>query len=257
MEAKLLLRPSTSFLPAAPVSAGQTLRRHMSMLRVNAVLTSPADERINGFRDTADIVYRDSWFDRLAIHHLSKSVQETTGLFNKMEGYDSLVEAARSASKNFNPVQQRELVVEALYKAFPKPILSMIKMVLPDSKLKREYFAAFTTLFFAWLIGPCEVRASEHNGRMEKNVVHIQKCRFLQESNCVGMCTNLCKFPSQAFIKDSFGMPVNMVPNFDDMSCQMVFGQEPPSPDQDPALKQPCYKLCKIKQRHSTECTSE
>uniref|UniRef100_A0A7N0UDN2 Beta-carotene isomerase D27-like C-terminal domain-containing protein n=1 Tax=Kalanchoe fedtschenkoi TaxID=63787 RepID=A0A7N0UDN2_KALFE len=179
-----------------------------------------------------------------------------TGLRNTMEGYDSLVEAARAASKNFNPAQQRELVTEALHKAVPKPILSLIRMVLPDSKLKREYFAAFTTLFFTWLVGPCEVRESEHKGGMEKNLVHIQKCRFLQESNCLGMCTNLCKFPSQAFIKDSFGMPVNMVPNFDDMSCQMVFGQEPPSPDQDPTLKQPCYKLCKTKQRHSTECIS-
>uniref|UniRef100_A0A7N0U0V8 Beta-carotene isomerase D27-like C-terminal domain-containing protein n=1 Tax=Kalanchoe fedtschenkoi TaxID=63787 RepID=A0A7N0U0V8_KALFE len=77
----------------------------------------------------------------------------------------------------------------------------------------REFFATFTALFFTWLVGPCEVRESEHNGLMEKNVVHIPKCRFLQESNCVGMCTNLCKFPSQAFIKDSLGMPVNMVPS--------------------------------------------
>ena len=30
------------------------------------------------------------------------------------------------------------------------------------------------------------------------------------------------------------------------MSCEMIFGQEPPSSTDDPALKQPCYKLCKI-----------
>lgn len=30
--------------------------------------------------------------------------------------------------------------------------------------------------------------------------------------------------------------------DFDDMSCQMIFGQEPPKDD--PAFKQPCYKLC-------------
>lgn len=37
--------------------------------------------------------------------------------------------------------------------------------------------------------------------------------RFLEETNCVGMCINLCKMPSQSFIKDSLGMPVNMVPS--------------------------------------------
>lgn len=27
------------------------------------------------------------------------------------------------------------------------------------------------------------------------------------------MCTNLCKMPTQTFIKDSLGMPINMVPS--------------------------------------------
>lgn len=37
--------------------------------------------------------------------------------------------------------------------------------------------------------------------------------RFLEGTNCVGMCTNLCKMPSQTFIKQSLGMPINMVPS--------------------------------------------
>ncbi|KAH0634946.1 hypothetical protein KY284_037732 [Solanum tuberosum] len=118
-----------------------------------------------------------------------------------------------------------------------------VKMLLPESKWAREYCAIFTTIFFPWLVGPCEVKESEFNGRKENNVVHIKKCRFLEETNCVGMCTNLCKMPSQLFIKDTLGMSVNMVPNFDDMSCEMIFGQDPPPPDTDPAFMQPCYKL--------------
>ena len=38
-------------------------------------------------------------------------------------------------------------------------------------------------------------------------------CRFLEEANCVGMCINLCKLPTQSFVKGSLGMPVNMVPS--------------------------------------------
>uniref|UniRef100_M1BP64 DWARF27 n=1 Tax=Solanum tuberosum TaxID=4113 RepID=M1BP64_SOLTU len=86
-------------------------------------------------------------------------------------------------------------------------------MLLPESKWAREYCAIFTTIFFPWLVGPCEVKESEFNGRKENNVVHIKKCRFLEETNCVGMCTNLCKMPSQLFIKDTLGMSVNMVPS--------------------------------------------
>ncbi|XP_057965450.1 beta-carotene isomerase D27, chloroplastic-like [Malania oleifera] len=138
-----------------------------------------------------------------------------------------------------------DLSAHALGKAFPKPILPwQIRTLLPHSKFAREFFAAFTTVFFTWLVGPCEVRESTINDKKEWNVVHIKKCRFLEESNCVGMCVNLCKMPSQRFIKESLGMPVNMVPNFEDMSCEMIFGQHPPTAAHDPALKQPCYNLC-------------
>ncbi|KAK3036884.1 hypothetical protein RJ639_031502 [Escallonia herrerae] len=166
---------------------------------VLAVLTRPTDnaERSLTATTSTKTVYSDNWFDRLAIHHLSQSVQDAIGLRNNKSGYESLVEAATVVSRNFNPAGQREL----------------IRAVLPQSKFAREYFAVFTTIFFPWLVGPCEVKESEFNGRREKSVVYIKKCRFLEETNCVGMCTNLCKMPSQTFIKNSLGTPVNMVPS--------------------------------------------
>ncbi|KAL1329707.1 beta-carotene isomerase D27, chloroplastic [Arachis hypogaea] len=218
---------------------------------VVGVLARPAE---NNAQETN--VYKDNWFDHLAINHLSKSVQASTGHSNGKSGYESLVEAAMVAYKEFDSNEQKEVIIQALDRAFPRPILMLIRTMLPPSKFAREYFAAFTTLFFAWLVGPSEVRESEINGRREKNVVHIKKCRFLEKTNCVGMCINLCKMPSQSFIKDSFGMPVNMVPNFDDMSCEMIFGQEPPPSTDDPAFKQPCYRLCKTKQNHGMNCLS-
>ncbi|OAY49784.1 beta-carotene isomerase D27, chloroplastic [Manihot esculenta] len=264
MEIQFLSR-NRSNLPSIPLP-----RRlpKLHRLPVLAVLTRPP-EKITGVKEknsskpadkvrelTRKTVYNDNWFDKLAINHLSKSVQAATGLRNCKTGYESLVQAAMDASQKFSLIQQRELVLQALDTAFPRLILDLIKAVMPQSQFAREYFAAFTTLFFVWLIGPCEVRESELNGRKEKNVVHIEKCRFLEETNCVGMCTNLCKVPSQTFIKHSLGMPVNMVPNFDDMSCEMIFGQDPPMPTEDPAFNQPCYKLCKTKQKHRVKCSS-
>ncbi|ONM27082.1 Beta-carotene isomerase D27 chloroplastic [Zea mays] len=88
-----------------------------------------------------------------------------------------------------------------------------IKVMMPPSRFSREYFAAFTTVFFPWLVGPCEVRESQVDGREERNVVYIPKCRFLESTNCVGMCTNLCKIPCQRFIQDSLGTAVYMSPS--------------------------------------------
>jgi beta-carotene isomerase len=250
---------------ASPSKYNDKLTRYSPVV-VSLLARSPANIETAGLKPQEDVlsnisekksVYNDGFIDRLAINHLSTSVQAATGLMNNKSGYEGLVEAARAAMQNFNPIRQREIVLQSLVLAIPWPITHLIKTLLPaESKLAREYFAVFTAVFFSWLVGPSEVRESEVNGRREKNVVHIKKCRFLEETNCVGMCMNLCKMPSQTFIKESMGMSVNMVPNFDDMSCEMIFGEDPPAPADDPALKQPCYKLCRVKQKHGGECTS-
>ncbi|RRT80094.1 hypothetical protein BHM03_00008028 [Ensete ventricosum] len=221
-------------------------------LRCSVVVMRVTTDEMVVARDKT--VYKDNWFDRLAIHHLSSAIEATTGMTNKKEGYEGFVAAAIMISKKFDTRAQQDLVIKSLQNAFPVAILTMIanailtlkfqiKILLPPSTFSREYFAAFTTIFFPWLIGRCEVRKSEIKGKSEKNVVYIPKCRFLESTNCVGMCTNLCKIPSQKFIQDTLGMPVYMVPNFEDMSCEIIFGQQPPLDD--PALKQPCYhKSC-------------
>ncbi|MEO0768976.1 MAG: hypothetical protein AAFY72_06025, partial [Cyanobacteria bacterium J06649_4] len=35
-----------------------------------------------------------------------------------------------------------------------------------------------------------------------------------------------------------------MTPNFEDFSCKMTFGNVPPKPSEDEALKQPCLVEC-------------
>ncbi|KAL3531289.1 hypothetical protein ACH5RR_010611 [Cinchona calisaya] len=257
MEAKLsvLVHHNCSLLPLNPLRDKH--RRFKYSPHVLAFLCRPARNSTQLSTTSSKNVYKDNWFDRIAINHLSHSLQEKTGMRSSKNGYDGLVEAAGMVYRQLGSSKQRELVIQTLEKAFPRPILSTIRDLLPQSKFAREFYAVFTTVFFAWLVGPCEVVESEFEGRKEKNVVHIKKCRFLEGTNCVGMCTNLCKMSSQMFIKNSLGMPVNMVPNFDDMSCDMIFGQEPPLAINDPAFMQPCFKLCKENKRTHKNCTSQ
>jgi len=34
--------------------------------------------------------------------------------------------------------------------------------------------------------------------RQQRSVVHIKKCRYLENSGCVGMCTDMCKVGGRA-----------------------------------------------------------
>eukprot|EP01018_Ginkgo_biloba_P019522 Gb_02232 [translate_table: standard] len=216
--------------------------------------------------------YNDGWIDTMAINYLCKCVQDATGKRTDLNGYDGLLDVVSKTVQSFSPVKQQELVVYALRLAVPNIFLRLSRMFLHPSKFTWEYYAASTPFLFRWLVGPCEVKETEIDGVKQRSVVHIKKCRFkflkvygraskfcswvnsgsgfcyrfLESTNCVGMCVNLCKIPTQQFIAQDLGAPVTMTPNFEDMSCEMVFGQHPPPMEEDPALKQPCYKtLCK------------
>lgn len=74
--------------------------------------------------------------------------------------------------------------------------------------------------------------------------VQIERCRYLEESGCVGMCVNLCKMPTQTFFTRELGMPLTMDPNFEDKSCLMTFGKVPPPLEEDAVMAQGCLAGC-------------
>ena len=78
--------------------------------------------------------------------------------------------------------------------------------------------------------------------------------RYLAESNCVGMCQNLCKVPVQIFFTQELGMPLTMNPNFENKSCKMIFGQQPPPLEEDEASQQPCLPECQMATSSKRKC---
>ena len=84
-----------------------------------------------------------------------------------------------------------------------------------------------------------KTRPRPFSSKKKKN--RIKKCRYLQESGCVGLCTNLCKRPTEAFFADAFGLPLTMEPDFETLECTMRFGQAPPPIEEDAVYNQPCF----------------
>lgn len=53
--------------------------------------------------------------------------------------------------------------------------------------------------------------------------------------------------PTQSFFTDRVGLPLTMNPNFEDLSCEMLFGKTPPPLEEDEAFMQPCFPhVCNI-----------
>ncbi len=193
--------------------------------------------------------YDDNLFDRLFIglfsHKMAIALGKPMGKSTPQSGYDGFVDLSEQIMRGRNASQQQEIVGVVLKSLVPAPVLWVIRTVFSPTQLVCELNAWFATLLFEWLVGPCEVRTVEvvdakGQPRKQRSGVYIEKCRYLEQSGCVGMCINMCKLPTQAFFTQDFGIPLTMTPNFEDLSCEMVFGQVPPPLATEAAYHQPC-----------------
>ncbi|KXG21216.1 beta-carotene isomerase D27, chloroplastic isoform X2 [Sorghum bicolor] len=138
--------------------------------------------------------------------------------------------------------------VRVLQSLFPPVLLVLYKALLSpiaNGQLAAMMLARATALSCQWLMGPCSVNSvTLPDGKSWSSGVFVEKCKYLEESKCLGICINTCKLPTQTFFKDHMGVDLYMEPNFEDYSCQFNFGVPPPPLDTDKALKEPCLDIC-------------
>uniref|UniRef100_A0A0R0HMS5 Beta-carotene isomerase D27-like C-terminal domain-containing protein n=1 Tax=Glycine max TaxID=3847 RepID=A0A0R0HMS5_SOYBN len=136
--------------------------------------------------------------------------------------------------------------VRILRSLFPPYLLELYKMLIAPiggGKIAAMMVARVTVLTCQWLMGPCKVNSVDlPDGTSCSSGVYVERCKYLEESKCVGICTHTCKFPTQTFFKDHMGVPLLMEPNFADYSCQFKFGVLPPRDDT--IVKEPCLEAC-------------
>ncbi len=208
--------------------------------------------------------YHDNLFDRMFIQLFSRKMSRAIGQPTQLDGYDGFVDLSKQIMQGRNAEQQQQLVDVVLKSLIPSPVFTIIRTLFSPSQLTSqlvcELNAWFATKLFVWLVGPCEVRSAEVPTaigalRPQNSAVYIEKCRYLEESGCVGMCINMCKLPTQKFFTEEFGIPLTMIPNFEDFSCEMIFGQHPPALESEDCYHQPCLTdRCVVAHRAAPSC---
>jgi Beta-carotene isomerase D27-like, C-terminal len=191
--------------------------------------------------------YHDTPIDRLFIWLFARQMSRISGFKGQIGGYESLVDVSKQIVQGRNAEQQQLVVAQILGSIVPAPVLWAIRTLFAPTRLVCVLNAWFAARMFEWLVGPCQVVAAEidvSDGtvRSQPSAVEITKCRYLAASGCVGMCVNMCKVPTQEFFTTKFGIPLTMTPNFEDLSCKMIFGRTPDLPANDDAYRQPCLQ---------------
>ncbi|ASC69183.1 hypothetical protein XM38_001090 [Halomicronema hongdechloris C2206] len=192
-----------------------------------------------------ETVYHDGPIDRAFIWLFSRKMARAVGQRRTRPGYDGFVELSRHIMAGRNAAEQQALVAVVLRSLVPAQVLWLVRRLCSPTQLVCELNAWFAARLFQWLVGPCEVtevEITDADGQVhhQRSGVQIQKCRYLAQSRCVGTCINLCKLPTQEFFSRDFAIPLTLTPNFEDYSCKMVFGQLPPSLEDEEVYGQPC-----------------
>ncbi|KAK4376334.1 hypothetical protein RND71_007011 [Anisodus tanguticus] len=186
-------------------------------------------------------------FDNLFLSLFRNKMVQETGWDSEKPGYDGLIEVAHRLTVAQSNSQTREASVRILRSLFPPLLLELYRMLfapIDSGKFAALMVARVTALSCQWLMGPCAVNSVDlPNGSSLMSGVFVEKCKYLEESKCVGVCINTCKLPTQTFFKDHMGVPLVMEPNFADYSCQFKFGITPQQ-EVDDALKEPCLEIC-------------
>ncbi|KAM7275200.1 hypothetical protein ACFE04_017066 [Oxalis oulophora] len=200
--------------------------------------------------------YKPSVVDDLFLNLFRNKMAEEVGWDSEKPGYDGLIEVA-NRMMIISPTNShaKDSAVRILRSLFPPLLLELYKILiapLAGGKIASVMVARVTAITCQWLMGTCTVNSVDlPDGTSCSSGVLVEKCKYLEESKCVGVCVNTCKLPTQTFFKDYMGVPLLMEPNFEDYSCQFKFGVRPPLPEDDTTLKQPCLEICPIASRRS------
>lgn len=71
-----------------------------------------------------------------------------------------------------------------------------------------------------------------------------------------GLCTNMCKIPTERFFEDTLGLTMAMEPDFDTYECRLSFGLESPSMEEDETVPLGCLAGCSCKELGAVVATT-
>ncbi len=188
--------------------------------------------------------YAESLLDRVALALFRQLVQREIGFKSEKPGYDGLVEEARhyQLQPGVTAEDQQQMVMRCLATIAGPAVPPVYKTFMAPWPWAPFLTALFTPPFFKFLVGPNNYEARQEDGA--PGGVFAERCRFLEETGCKGLCLNMCKLPTQRFFKDTLGLDMTMTPDYDTYECRLSFGVVPTPVEEDENVPKGCLTGC-------------
>ncbi|WP_298977152.1 beta-carotene isomerase domain-containing protein [uncultured Thermosynechococcus sp.] len=185
-----------------------------------------------------------NWLEQWCLARLIRAIANVLGVRARRFDYVGFIEITRQLKQGRSPAQQQAIVAKVFDLLIPPTVSALIRRFVRPTRWVCEGNAWFATRLTGWLVGASdrywvEVLLPNKSRQWQQSGVRIQKCRYLAEGQCMALCVNLCKKPTEQFFRQQLGLPLTMTPNFRDSSCEMVFGT-PAHPIPEPTIL-PCW----------------
>ena len=215
--------------------------------------------------DLKPMKYKENLLDVVLLAIFRKLVvKNTNGVSSDKKGIDGLLEQGRTfmLQPGQTPEAQHKMVSDTLaglmtpvlppfYRIFMSGIVPEIGTKWDGKQIGPWFYAPWLTTmvtptFFGFLVGP-----SYPNRRKDGHLggLVVEKCKFLQESGCKGLCLHQCKLPAQEFFQDGLGLSLTVSPNFVTQECQWSFGETPLPPSEDESFPKGCLVGCESRKQ--------
>jgi len=234
---------------------------------VFAVSSNPSENDISLVPDSplSSMEYTESILDKILLKIFRNLVEKNTGgIRSDQQGIAGLLEQGRTfmVQEGQTPEAMHRMVYDTLgglmtpylppfYRIFMSGIVPEFLGTSWSGKQIGPWFYApwltsiVTPTFFGFLVGPSYPNTRKDG---QPGGLVVEKCKFLQESGCKGLCLHQCKLPAQMFFREELGLSLTVTPNFVTQECQWSFGEVPLPVEEDPYFPKGCLVGCQSRQ---------
>ena len=230
---------SPSFIPRKDLPNIQDVP--LNDIMPSTVLSQTSDDSLVEDCQLENKEFSESLLDKILLQIFRNLVAKFSGgVTSDKPGIDGLLEQGRifMLKPNQTSEAQHKMVYDTLgalltpalppfYRIFMTGIVPNLGTKFDGKQIGPWFYAPWMTtivtpIFFGFLVGPSRPNRRKDG---ERGGLVVEKCKFLQESGCKGLCLHQCKLPAQQVFSEKLGLELTVSPNFATQECQWSFGE--------------------------------
>lgn len=170
------------------------------------------------------------------------TLQRQSGQISKIPGFDGMMQELIDFRVEHGPDELERVSYQTMV-ALAGPVPFIYRHLFAGLEATPAILSWFAKWLLPFLVGDMTLTSRGEDDPRGGGVL-VHRCRVLEGSGCKGVCSKMCKVPTQRFFAEQWGVPLEMSPDFATGECHLVFGKEPLPIEKDPTIPPGCLSRC-------------